>query len=272
MTEITIAGVRLRVAARTDPGLKRAANEDSYLADGPVFVVADGMGGYECGDLASAAVVEAFRDGVAAGSVADFEQIQRALLDADERVGKVAAATQRGAGSTATGAALVLHDGNPYWLVFNVGDSRVYRHLGTELEQVTTDHSLGRELVDSGRLAPEDLTTFSGRNVVTRALGAEDSLADSWLVPVVNGERLMLCSDGLYGEVDDESIRATLTMTGGADAAVKVLVEHAKAGGGRDNITVIVIDIVAGGQTTSTGTTAEALALAHAETDDTRRI
>lgn len=271
MTEIAIKGVRLRVAALTDPGLKREANEDAFLADGPVFVVADGMGGYECGDLASRAVIDAFRGGVSAGAFVKFEQIHAALVDADNRVDKVANLTKRGAGSTAAGAALVLHERHPYWLVFNVGDSRVYRHLGTELEQVTTDHSLSQELIDSGELASEDLATFPEKNVITRALGTEDSLADSWLVPVVNGERLMLCTDGLHGEIDDESIRATLTMTGGADAAARVLMERAKANGGRDNITVIVIDIIAGGQAMTSATTASSFALSTTQTGDTRQ-
>lgn len=247
MTSITLAGVQLSVAALSDPGLKRPINEDSFLADGPAFVVADGMGGYDCGELASAAVIDAFRQRLVGDQWGEFSEVQSALLDADDRVAEIAAGTARGAGSTATGAVLVNYQGRPYWLVFNVGDSRVYRHLGIELEQLTVDHSLGRELVDAGEMAQEDLATFKERNVITRAIGANDSLADSWLVPVVNGERLLLCSDGLHGEVDDESIRATLTMSGRPEAAVQVLVDRAKAHGGRDNITVIVIDVVSGG-------------------------
>lgn len=247
MSLVEIAGVRLNVAAATDVGLKRQVNEDSYLADGPAFVVADGMGGYESGDRASAAVVDAFRDRFSGRELGEFAGVGNALVDADDRVADIAAGTTRGAGSTATGVVLVDHDGWRYWLVFNVGDSRVYRHLGSELEQLTADHSLGRELVDRGELREEDLATFEQRNVITRAIGAADSLADSWLVPVVNGERLLLCSDGLHGEVDDESIRAVLTMNGKPETAAQVLVDRAKANGGRDNITVVVIDVVAGG-------------------------
>ncbi len=247
MSARTVAGVRLSVAALSDPGLKRPVNEDSFLADGPAFVVADGMGGYECGDLASAAVVAAFTEHLTGDRFGEFAEVHAALLDADDRVAEVAKGTTRGAGSTATGAVLVRYEGKPFWLVFNVGDSRVYRHLGSELEQLTVDHSLGRELVDAGEMAAEDLATFKDRNVITRAIGASDSLADSWLVPVTNGERLLLCSDGLYGEVDDESIRAVLTMNGRPETVASVLVDHAKANGGRDNITVVVIDVVSGG-------------------------
>ena len=247
MALLNLGSVRLSVAAVTDVGRKRSANEDSYLANGPSFVVADGMGGYESGDRASAAVVDSFRERFADAEWGDFTGVNAALIEADDRVADVAAETTRRAGSTAPGVVMVDHGGLPYWLVFNVGDSRVYRHHGSELEQLTIDHSLGRELVDRGELAEADLATFPNKNVITRAIGAADSLADSWLVPVVNGERLMICSDGLHGEVDDESIRAMLTMNGQPEAAARVLVDRANANGGRDNITVVVVDVVAGG-------------------------
>ncbi|WNM24096.1 PP2C family protein-serine/threonine phosphatase [Demequina capsici] len=246
MTALTIGSVSLNVAAVTDVGLVRAQNEDAFMADGPAFVVADGMGGYEAGDRASAAVVAAFKDRLSSTAFGTFDEVNAALLDADDRVAVVAAGTTIGAGSTATGAVLADHQGRPHWLVFNVGDSRVYRHLGTHLQQLTTDHSLGRELVAAGELSEADLATFPQRNVITRAIGADDSLADSWLVPVVNGERLMMCSDGLHGEVDDETIRAVLTMTGRPEDAAQRLVSLAKEHGGRDNITVVVIDVLAG--------------------------
>jgi protein phosphatase len=247
MTTIPLGAVTLNVAAVTDRGLRREANEDSFFAEGPAFVVADGMGGYESGDRASAAVVDAFRERFGGLVLGEFAGVSDALLDADDRVAEVAAATTRGAGSTATGVVLVSHEGVPFWLVFNVGDSRVYRQAGGTLEQLTTDHSLGRELVSRGQLREDELATFANRNVITRAIGAVDSLADSWLVPVVDGDRLLLCSDGLYGELDDEAIRAILTMNGQPEVAAHVLVERANANGGRDNITVVVIDVLAGG-------------------------
>jgi len=159
----------------------------------------------------------------------------------------IAAEHRQGAGSTVAGAALVEHEGVPHWLVFNVGDSRVYRHHANELEQLTVDHSLGQELVDAGELRPEDLATFAQRNIITRAIGATDSAADSWLVPVIDGERLLLCSDGLSGEVSDEAIRATLTMCGRPETAAAALVRRALQAGGRDNVSVVVVDVVSGG-------------------------
>jgi len=240
-------GVELAVAAVTDPGLKRTVNEDSYLAEAPVFLVADGMGGYEAGDRASAAVVSAFRGRLVNREYAELNDIRDALLAADDQVAAVAAETTRGAGSTVTGIALVQHDGAPFWLIFNVGDSRVYRHVGSDLTQLTVDHSLGQELIERGELRREDLATYPDRNVITRAIGAADSMADSWLVPVVNGERLLICSDGLHSEVDDEGIRAVLTMNGKPESAAQALVNRAKQNGGRDNISVIVLDVLSGG-------------------------
>lgn len=242
---MTLASVVLNVATLSDVGLKRAVNEDSVLAASPVFLVADGMGGHAAGDKASQAVVEAFAP--LGGTRVSTAEIGAALARANATVSSISAQHARGAGSTIAAVALVEHDDAPHWLVFNVGDSRVYRHHCNELEQLTVDHSLGQELVDAGELRTEDLATFPKRNVITRAIGAEDNMADSWLVPVVNGERLLICSDGLSGEVSDESVRATLTMCGRPETAAAALIRRAKQAGGRDNISVVVIDVVSGG-------------------------
>ena len=244
---MSTSSVQLDVAAATHPGLRRAANEDAYLAEDPVYLVADGMGGYEAGDRASAAVVEAFRDIVAGRAAAGIELVRDALRSADDRVARVAGETTRGAGSTVTGIVLTQHADEPHWLVFNVGDSRVYRMLDGQLRQLTIDHSLGQALVDRGELRPEDLATFPARNVITRAIGASDSMADSWLVPVVTGERLLVCSDGLHSELDDADILDLLVRHERPDAAARELVAHANRNGGRDNITLVVVDVAAGG-------------------------
>ena len=273
MSEVAVAGgIVLAVASLTDPGLKREVNEDSLFAGPPVFLVADGMGGYEAGDLASAAVVAAF-SGMAGEGFGELTGIRAALVAASAGVAEVASRTSRGAGSTVTGAVIVEHEGVPHWLVFNVGDSRVYRHFGSELEQLTVDHSLGQELVDKGELRREDMSAFAERNVITRAIGAADSTADSWLLPVLNGERLLICSDGLHSELPDEAIRATLTMSGKPESAVATLVQRAKDAGGRDNISVIVIDVISGGSVLvgefTTGAAAVAGDLSDPELDGT---
>lgn len=242
---MTVSSVVLHAASLTDTGLKRTVNEDSVLDAWPVFLVADGMGGHEAGDRASAAVVAAFEP--LRGQTVGVDDVRGALSRAAAVVEDIAAEHKRGAGSTVTGVVLLDHDGTPHWLVFNVGDSRVYRHHGSELTQVTIDHSLGQEMVDAGQLRPEELATFARRNVITRAIGAPDSTADSWLLPVVDGERLLLCSDGLSGEVSDEGIRATLTMCGRPETAADALVRRALRAGGRDNVSVVVIDVISGG-------------------------
>jgi PPM family protein phosphatase len=282
MTELAAGGrpaptsihdVELAVAAATDVGRRRSANEDSHLAQSPAFVVADGMGGYEAGDRASAAVVGAFREHAVGPGFPTLVDVRAALTAAEEGVAEIAASTARGAGSTVAGIVLVEHEGEVQWLVLNVGDSRVYRHVGSELEQLTIDHSLGQELVDRGELAPEQLHGFAKRNVITRAIGAPDQMADSWLMPITNGERLLVCSDGLTSEVPDEAIRAILTMSGRPEAAAEALVAKANAEGGRDNITVVVIDVVSGGSEdvgeATTGANGLGRATDSAVTDDT---
>jgi len=239
--------VTLSVGVVTDVGMKRKLNEDGYLAQAPVYVVADGMGGYEAGDLASGAVIEAFRVALDGHETASLDLVSEALDRADELVAVVAADTTRGAGSTVAGAAIVDDGGTPHWLVFNVGDSRVYRNIGSSLQQLTVDHSLGQELFTAGKLTAEQFANYPDRNVITRAIGAPDSTADSWITPVINGERLLICSDGLTSEVADETIRASLTMGGVPSSVAWGLVDLAKRAGGRDNITVIVIDVLSGG-------------------------
>ncbi|MCT9820635.1 protein phosphatase 2C domain-containing protein [Microbacterium sp. W1N] len=243
------AALQVTVGSHTDAGLRRAVNEDSVLARHPVFVVADGMGGHDAGDRASAAVVAAFAPLV--GREVTAHEVAATVQAAHAAVAEIAATTRRGAGSTLTGVVAVHHDGLLRWLVVNIGDSRVYRLLDHRLEQLTVDHSVAQEMVDAGTLAREDMSTFSGRNVITRAVGEERSAADFWLLPVTTGERLLVCSDGLTTELTDEALRAGLTLGGTAEQTARALVAQAVAAGGRDNITVIVIDVTAGGANTS---------------------
>ncbi len=240
-------GVTLAVGAVTDVGLKRKHNEDSILALPAIYVVADGMGGYEAGDQASQAVISAFEEVATGRDAMTLDLIRDALELADDGVAEVAEATSRGAGSTVAGIAIVEGASGAEWVIFHVGDSRVYRHLGATLQQVTIDHSLGQELYQAGRITAEELAIFPDRNVITRAIGAADAEADSWTLPVMNGERFLICSDGLSGEVPDELIRSTLAGGGDAGDLADTLVELAKRGGGKDNISVIIVEVLAGG-------------------------
>jgi serine/threonine protein phosphatase PrpC len=230
----------------SDVGKRRAVNEDSYLCADPIYLVADGMGGHDAGDRASAAVVGAFLPLAGRGDL-EATDVVEAIARANAAVRAISQGLERGAGSTMAGIAIVNHEGLHRWLVFNIGDSRVYRLRDGELTQVTVDHSVAQELVDQGRLERAEMSRYGGRNVITRAVGAADSPSDYWLLPVVNGERFMVCSDGLTVELDDEVIRAMLTMGGPARRSAGSLARAAVEAGGRDNVTVVVVDVLSGG-------------------------
>ncbi|MCR2812241.1 protein phosphatase 2C domain-containing protein [Microbacterium sp. zg.Y1090] len=242
--------LQVTCGVRTDVGLRRRVNEDAVLAEHPVYIVADGMGGHDAGDLASAAIVSVFRGLVGRTDLTPHD-VAAAVDEAHTAVSAIAATRTRGAGSTLTGVVAVRQDGVRRWLVVNIGDSRVYRLLSDRLEQLTVDHSVAQELVDQGRLARREMSSYRGRNVITRAVGEERSRADYWLLPVVTGERLLVCSDGLSGELTDEAIRAGLALGGAPPGTAAALVEQALAHGGRDNISAIVIDVVSGGMSPS---------------------
>lgn len=236
-----IGGVELDFSVVSDAGRRRAVNEDSALAHAPAFLVADGMGGHEAGDLASQAAIAAFAERLEPGRPSTVPEVSAALNAARVAVAQVASGRTHGAGCTLTGIVLVDNEGELSWLVLNVGDSRVYLHRGAELQQITVDHSLRDEVGASadGSRPP--------RNIITRALGSADTSADSWMLPVETGARLLICSDGLTTELDDEQLRAILTMGGRAEAVAHDLVYRANEAGGRDNITVIVVDTLTGG-------------------------
>lgn len=251
--------------ARTHVGMRRQVNEDAVLAELPVFIVADGMGGHEAGDLASAAAISAFAGLSRTEGTLSVADVDEAIDAARAAVDAVAATTERGAGCTLTGAVLIHHEGKPYWYVINIGDSRVYQHSGTVLRQITDDHSLHAELLAAGRA---EAAANTPRNVITRALGSDDSRHDGWLLPVSTGGRLLVCSDGLTTELDDEEIRAVLTVGGRPEAVADELVRRACEAGGSDNITVIVADTVSSG-TESTGPL-DVIGVTSSDSDDTQ--
>jgi serine/threonine protein phosphatase PrpC len=235
----------LRTGARSDVGSRRAVNEDSMLVADPVYAVADGMGGHAAGDLASQAAIAQLRS-IAGVDGATVLSLQTALDDAQRSVRVIADANARGAGTTVTGVVSALHNGEPHWILFNVGDSRVYRQRDGVLEQLSHDHSFAQQLVDAGSLAKEDVNSYRGRNVITRAVGSDDSPADISLYPVRVGERVLICSDGLTTEVTDAVIGRLLSAHPDAQQAADELVARAILNGGRDNVTAVVIDVVSG--------------------------
>ncbi|MET3720242.1 MULTISPECIES: protein phosphatase 2C domain-containing protein [unclassified Arthrobacter] len=237
------SAISLSYGYGTDRGLRRELNEDSFIASDPVFAVADGMGGHEAGEIASGMCVRAL---AAMPQVASGERsvtaavLQQYLLRADNSIRAVAGAR---AGTTLTGAVVVEQMGMPYWLVMNIGDSRTYRLSQGHFAQVSVDHSEVQELVDAGEITPEQATVHPRRHVVTRALGTGDETeADYWLLPVEEGDRILVCSDGLNAELTDEHIHRILSTVGHPQDAVDALIQAALRNGGRDNVTVIVVD------------------------------
>ena len=231
-------------AARTDVGHRRAANEDSVVVGLPIFAVADGMGGHAAGDRASAAI--ATRLSKETGPFAELPAIEQAFIDAGAEIDALSEGVPLGVGTTVTGAALVFDQPEPSFLVFNIGDSRVYRFERNELSQVTVDHSVVQELVDAGLIAAADAENHPESNVITRALGFHDEpLPDIWRVPARTGMRLLICSDGLTKELSDERLRLHLAAGMPAGETASALVDAALAAGGRDNVTVVIVDVIA---------------------------
>jgi PPM family protein phosphatase len=237
--------MRLHFAAATDVGRMRSNNEDSYLSQAPVAAVADGMGGHSAGEVASAIAIEeltALRDrGPWDSETAATEDLKQAILRANRRIREVAAGDRELDGMGTTLVAL-LEDGDLVHLA-NVGDSRAYLLREGELSQVTVDHSLVQELVDEGRLRPEDAEHHPQRSIITRALGIDPEVEfDLFTYKLQPGDRVLLCSDGLSDVVEPAEIRNVLLRVRDPDQAAKRLVAVANEHGGPDNITVIVVD------------------------------
>lgn len=236
-------GLNLSYGYGTDRGLRRELNEDSFIASDPIFAVADGMGGHEAGEVASGMCVRALATlpQLATGErTATASVVQQYLAIADD---SIRAATGSRAGTTLTGVVVVEQMGIPYWLVMNIGDSRTYRLSQGRLAQVSVDHSEVQELVDTGEITAEEATVHPRSHVVTRALGTGDETeADYWLLPIEEGDRMMVCSDGLNGELTDDQMFDILNTVPDPQEAVDLLIQAALRSGGRDNVTVIVVD------------------------------
>jgi protein phosphatase len=245
--------VGLHYGVATDVGLVREVNEDSLLAEPPVFVVADGMGGHDGGEIASRIVVEEFARLAETGY--DPRQGEDAVMDtlrSSQRRLQEYAATHRGSdggpwrgGTTAVAAVLVEQDAGPEWLLTNLGDSRIYRFTRGELVRVSTDHSVVQELVDAGRISEEQARVHPERHIVTRALGGPDPLdPDFFSLPLAEAERILLCSDGVTDLVRDDDLAAVLGGSPDPRDAADQVVAAALAAGGVDNATAVVVDVV----------------------------
>ncbi|TWG90229.1 protein phosphatase [Nocardioides sp. J9] len=234
---------RLVHAAASHPGLLRSHNEDSSLVAPPVFLVADGMGGYARGDLPRPRAVGPSQP-LAGLDRVEADDVERAIATAQVHVAALAAEFTSAPGSTLVAATYVLQDDLGYWLVANLGDSRAYSFHQGRLEQISTDHSVVQELIDAGQITRDEAIGHPERHVITRAIGAlTSSEADFALVPAEPGSRLLLCSDGLTSELSDTALVHLLSTEQAPEETVMALVDAAVAAGGHDNVTVVVVDV-----------------------------
>ncbi|MEX2627450.1 MAG: Stp1/IreP family PP2C-type Ser/Thr phosphatase [Ilumatobacteraceae bacterium] len=239
----------LRWGAASDTGRVRTENEDNLFAGPTLFVVVDGMGGHQAGEIASQITIDHLESGLTAEAptlsdlVGAIDDANRAIYDA-----AVANPEQSGMGTTVTSLAVMEDpDDGEVFALANVGDSRTYLFRHGRLRQLTVDHSYVQELVAEGHITRDEARHHPRRNIVTRALGIEHAIrVDSWKLPIVRGDRFLLCSDGLVDEVTDDEIAVVLADHDDPQAAADELVSRALANGGRDNVTLVVVDVLDG--------------------------
>lgn len=230
--------LRVQVGASTDVGRVREGNEDAYMVRDPLFAVADGMGGHQGGEVASNLALERLERATDGGS--DLADVVR---EANRAVFEQAAQDPGLAGMGTTLTAVRVQDERLH--LAHVGDSRMYLLRDGRLERITRDHTVVEQLVDQGRMSAEDAKIHPQRSILTRALGVdEDIQVDESDVDVRPGDRVLLCSDGLTGMVDEDRILSILTDTPDPQAACGALIEAANQAGGQDNITAVVLDVL----------------------------
>jgi len=237
--------MKLKWGATTDVGMVRQQNEDAFHAEENLYIVADGMGGHNAGEVASALAVSTVRSGARMG-IRTADQFRELVQQANTAIytASLDDSTQSGMGTTFTGVAVIPGE-EPRILIANVGDSRTYLFRSGALTRLSVDHSYVQELVNEGIITPEEARVHPRRNIVTRAMGIDRFVqVDVFSHLVRTGDRLVLCSDGLVDEVADIDIARVLTEHSDPQDTAEALVLVANANGGRDNTTVIVLDIL----------------------------
>ena len=237
--------MKLKWGASTDVGMVRQQNEDSFLAEETLFVVADGMGGHNAGEVASALAVTTLKAGARLG-IDTTDEFRELVQQANSAIytASLDDSTQSGMGTTVTALSIVEGE-EPRVLVANVGDSRAYLWRSGALSRLSVDHSYVQELVNEGIITPEAARVHPRRNIVTRALGIDRSvMVDVFTHFVRTGDRIVLCSDGLVDEVADVEIARVLGQHTDPQETAEALVMVANTNGGRDNTTVIVVDVL----------------------------
>lgn len=235
------ASATLAWGSRSDVGLVRGHNEDSFLVQAPLFAVCDGMGGHAAGEVASSIAVSTIAEKAPAGAddvllgVAVEAANTAVMLGAEQGVGKP--------GMGCTASCCLIEEGR--MAIAHVGDSRIYLLRHGSLVRVTHDHSYVEELVDSGQITADEARTHPSRSIITRALGSDpDMYADHFSLEVSNGDRVILCSDGLSSMIADSQLEALAVSSATPQQAADNLVAAALTAGGLDNVTVVVVDVV----------------------------
>ncbi len=236
---------------KTDTGRQRRDNEDSAFARPPVFVVADGMGGAQAGEVASRLAIEAFEHGLPDDGSAE-ERLASRVREANHQIYERSRADRGRAGMGTTLTAAYVDDAHV--AIAHVGDSRAYLFRDGTLQRLTQDHSLVDELVRRGKLTEEQAAEHPQRSIITRALGPEpDVEVDTWTYPARPGDVVLLCSDGLTSMISEDRVREVLAAHDNLEAAADALIHQANEAGGRDNITVVLFRLEELGDDDSSG-------------------
>lgn len=263
----------LRAAGLTHPGCCRESNQDAILCSPTALIVADGMGGHKDGAQASQTVVKTLSK-LAGDGIVSLGQVQAAICQAASIISTLPGADTRAApGTTMTGIVVTSHKANDKTalgasafaeavtqeipiggtdyrslMVVNIGDSRTYRYGPRGLEQISHDHSAVQEMVDYGVMSQEQAEASFRKSLITRAIGAgqgNNPQFDYWVLPVLSGDRFLICSDGLSGELSNEYMSSVLEQTAGdPKTAVRQLAKACLKAGANDNFSVIVADVV----------------------------
>jgi len=240
-----------QVGFKTDKGKKRDRNEDSLfvMPQEDIYIVADGVGGQNSGELASSMAVKSIAEYIKAMPLHDIvdelvlkSYFLECMKSANQTIYKTAQLSEENAGMATTVVLLHLTDGNAY--IVNVGDSRAYICRDGLISQVTEDHTYVNELVKGGSITKEQAEIHPQKNMITRALGGEEKiLPDFYRLETLKNDIIILCTDGLYGELSEEEICGMAAASNSMSALSKNLVQRANGNGGKDNITVICLKI-----------------------------
>lgn len=220
-------------------GLVRQRNEDRFYAKGPLLIVADGMGGYTGGEYASTMVVDTIVDVIEKADIITVEVLREAILEANRMVFEKSQSYKELEGMGTTAVVAYVKEDTLLWA--HVGDSRLYIYGDSQLRRMTNDHSMVQELVNAGTITEAEVIHHPKRNMLTRAIGVYDTVeVDTGMVEVHEGERILLCSDGLSGYIEESRIEEILSEESSESRVLEDLVQLVYDAGARDNVTIIL--------------------------------